>query len=231
MPSRAEMPGKTFGRLTVLSLAYVAHPWNAMWLCRCECGNTKVIANSSLVRGATRSCGCLLREVSYARCYRHGRTRTPEHKAWQAMLRRCKPGSATASLWGDRGITVCDRWRSFKNFLADMGPKPPGTSLDRIDNGGNYEPSNCRWATKLQQANNTRTNRRCTYEGETLTLAEWAERTGFPYNLLRDRIHKGWPIEEAINIPPCGPRSYRDRPRKGTPRGIFKAHLANPPVY
>jgi hypothetical protein len=119
------------------------------------------------------------------------------------MLSRCDlPTTPGYKYYGGRGIKVCDRWRRYENFLSDMGARPPDTSLDRIDNDGNYEPSNCRWATRKQQRRNNRANHAITFNGETLTLAEWAEKAGMPRQRLRTRIVRdGWAIEKAITTP------------------------------
>ena len=125
-----------------------------------------------------------------------------EYESFRAMHRRCDPASGRSKHWGDRGITVCDRWRTFENFLADMGPRPEGMTLDRIDNNGNYEPSNCRWATWRQQHRNRRNNRSLTAHGETMLVCEWAELLGVRASLLMQRIYKfGWSEEDAVTIP------------------------------
>lgn len=114
------------------------------------------------------------------------------------MLQRGR-GSSSGAFYAGRGIGVCDRWQSFESFLADMGPRPPGFTLERIDNEGHYEPGNCRWADRVDQANNTRRTRRIEYRGESLTLREWAARTQIPKNRLYDRLRMGWPTERILS--------------------------------
>lgn len=134
----------------------------------------------------------------------HGMSKTPEYNAWKQMKVRCR--SRSAKRWagyGKRGIRVCPRWEySFLTFLADMGPKPPGTSLGRIDNDKGYEPGNCRWETPRQQNSNTRQNRRITWRGETLSLTEWARQRGIRANTLQQRLDEwSWPLERALLTP------------------------------
>jgi hypothetical protein len=156
------MLGLTFGRLTVVERAE-NYRRLAQWLCECECGGSAVVRGSSLRSGQTRSCGCLALEHtrSIQREPTHGHTRGglkhPLYAAWAAMRQRCQnPAHHGYANYGGRGITVCERWRDFGAFLADMGERPEGLTLDRIDNDGNYEPGNCRWATALEQRHNQR---------------------------------------------------------------------------
>lgn len=130
---------------------------------------------------------------------------TPEYRSWSSMLRRCSPNSTRlreTRIYRDRNITVCERWKTYQNFLADMGRKPSSShTIDRIDNDKGYEPSNCRWATKKEQALNRRGNKRYTYNGLCLTLSEWSAQTGTEWHTLKERLNCGWSIERTLTTP------------------------------
>ena len=178
-----------------------------MWLCQCDCGKEVIVRGASLTTGNTKSCGCL----TTANAVTHGKSRTDEYKAWGTMLQRCTNPRATGfDRWGGRGITVCERWRrSFENFLVDLGPKPsPQHSIDRINNDGNYEPGNCRWATKQEQIWNSRVPRWITFRGITLPLAEWSRQVNILAATIRQRLNKGWSIERAFTTPPQKDKSH-----------------------
>lgn len=200
-----DMSGQKFGRLTVEKYANSDESGNARWLCKCECGNTHIVERKKLLRGNTKSCGCLnkdnLKLGNNRR--RHGMAGTKEYRSWSKLKSRCfNEKDAKYPIYGSRGISVCDRWQvSFENFYADMGPAPTHAhSIDRIDVNGDYRPDNCRWATAKEQARNRTTALMIEYRGEIRSLVEWAEIVGIHWSTLRTRIKElNWPIEKAFN--------------------------------
>lgn len=201
-----DISGKRFGRL-VAQHRVGNETDGSRWLFLCDCGDTKVIRSKDVRRGATSSCGCISSENTTARNTKHGHARrgqcSPELITWVGMISRCEHRNNTAyANYGGRGIAVCDRWReSFANFLEDMGKRPAGMSIDRIDNDAGYSPENCRWATATEQARNKRTTLMLEHNGQTLPLATWAERSGINYGVLARRISLGWTPERVITQP------------------------------
>ncbi len=201
-------PGQRFGRLTAICRGPSARSGDVRWWCECDCGRACVLsANSALHSSNTKSCGCLLGEAGRLKFQTHGRSKTPEYKAWLKLRERCNnPSDISYLRYGGRGIRVCESWASsFENFLADMGPRPSAEhSIDRLDADGNYEPSNCAWSDRTQQARNKRVSLFITHNGETLHAKEWAERTGLSYYTLRNRILKlKWSPQQALETPDC----------------------------
>lgn len=170
--------GERYSRLVVLQ--YLG---GSMWLCQCDCGQQKSVRGSHL--GVTKSCGCLRRKAD-------GATAHPDHDTYTSMISRCeREAHPDYANYGGRGISVCDRWKeSFWNFSADMGKRPDGHLIERINNDKGYSPDNCRWSSRTEQNNNKRTNRLVTHDGETLTVAQWARRLGISHSSLTWRLNR-----------------------------------------
>jgi hypothetical protein len=200
MAARPHLTGQKFNRLYVTCF-YGSEHGSRCWVCRCDCGVLVVVSTYKLLSGAKQSCGCLQKEVTGARRRTHGKSRTPEHKVWDDMKARCLNPNATGYAdYGGRGIKVCDRWlNSFEAFLHDMGQRPTGTSLDRIDVNGDYEPGNCRWVSWKEQQRNKRSTKLVTVNGVTASLAEHCERTGMRYGTVLWRLRAGWSVEKAFS--------------------------------
>ena len=155
---------KTFGRWFVMSRADNTSNGQSQWLCRCECDKKKILKSIVLRRGISKSCGCLKSELNIVRSTKHNHSSStfisPTYHSWAGMKARCNnPNHKSYKNYGGRGITVCEKWKTFSSFLTDMGIKPEGKSLDRIDNNGNYCPKNCKWSTALEQANNKQSSK------------------------------------------------------------------------
>lgn len=203
--------GRTFGRLTVTDGPHKRQDQRGyFWPCLCACGARVAVHRSALLNKQTQSCGCLRREQVTERARvmgeantTHGQTASPEWTAWRNMRLRCTDPQQTAyPNYGGRGITVCARWESFENFVADMGEKPtPQHSLGRIDNNGHYCPENCRWETQKEQQRNRRDTVFYEYNGERRCVAEWAELYGLTTAALWHRIRRGWSMERALTTP------------------------------
>jgi hypothetical protein len=193
-----------YGLLTPIELSYKKRKYDEYWLFKCDCGNIKISRLYDVKRGKINSCGCIhkkqLAERNKANA-KHGYFGTPTYNSWSAIIERCyNPNSGNYNMYGAKSITMCERWRSsFENFLEDMGDRPPGTSIDRIDVYANYEPENCRWVDAKTQARNRTNNVRYEYDGKNLTLPEWSEITGIKASTMHSRIRKqGWSIDDAL---------------------------------
>lgn len=179
-------------------------PRGNVWEFSCECGRSHSTKLFSVIRGKTRSCGCLSREVASARSRTHGATaggkRKPEYSIWRSVVHRCtSPDSPHWPRYGGRGIDICSRWRtSFQAFFDDMGQRPLGLTLERVDNDKGYSPDNCVWATRKQQANNTSRTLFVVHRSETRSLQEWSALTGVKANTIRKRLREGWPVGRAL---------------------------------
>jgi transcription elongation factor Elf1 len=204
---RLDLVGEKFGRLVVKRLAKM-HNRKAFWECVCDCGKKVIVSGSHLKSGHSESCGCLQSDIARQIHVTHGMKGTSEYNTWVRMRQRCENQTDKSyKNYGGRGIRVCERWHKFENFLEDMGPRPRGRSIDRIDNDGDYTPDNCRWAASSAQNNNRRDNNYIFFRGQKKTLSQWAFALGINYHSLSSRLHKlGWTVERAFTTPVCGKR-------------------------
>lgn len=199
---RINLVGKTFGRLVVEEFAGV-EKGSCCFVCRCQCGVRKVIKGEYLRNGNTTSCGCRrrenAREVGRKTCT-HGKHQSRVYRCWRNIIDRCTNERLKSyPSYGGRGISVCKRWLEFANFYSDMGDPPPDASIDRIDNDGDYTPTNCRWATRGQQARNRRNTLMVEWKGEQRLLVEICDELGINYYTAYARLTKyKLPIEEVL---------------------------------
>jgi hypothetical protein len=199
-----DLTGKRFGRLVVIRrYGTVKHGASntPSWLVKCDCGNEKTVMGCDLRKNhGTRSCGC-----GRGGKPTHGMSSTIEHRIWRDILKRCyNKNNHAYKYYGQRGIRVCDEWiKNFKAFYDDMGPRPsPKHSIDRIDNDGDYEPSNCRWVTWKEQNRNKRNIPKHKAFGKSLSVSEWSEVTGISTSAISQRLNRlGWSIEDAVSKP------------------------------
>jgi len=193
---------KRFGRLVVLKAHHKTNYGATYWTCVCDCGTRKEIKGESLKSGAVLSCGCFLRANARLVNTRHGLSTSRVHGIWRNMRARCRnPRNHAYKHYGARGISVCERWNQFENFLEDMGHPPDGCSLEGIDNSGPYAPHNCVWATQFTQMSNTRRNVFLELNNKKLTISQWARELGFTFNLIKGRLNRGWTIQETLSTP------------------------------
>ncbi len=203
-----DLTGKRFVDLEVVELDIENSSKRTRWLCKCVCGKTKSILSGSLLDGKSLSCGCKVGENIAKAQTKHGMCKSSEYKIWNIMVQRCRTDRSYAS-YSMKGIKVCERWsypHGFVNFYEDMGPRPSAKhSIDRIDNNGNYEPSNCRWATAKQQARNKTSNVVVEIDGKKKCISEWAEELGIEdanfASTVRIRIQHGWEPAKAVLTP------------------------------
>ena len=191
------LAGTKFHRLTFLKDAGVDRKVRR-WLMVCICGTRKVVDSQSVKHGHTKSCGCQAREWNAGPKYRRypvSMTNSPTYRSWNSMKFRCK--SPTQKTYFGK-VSVCERWNNFANFLADMGERPPRTTIDRKNGTKGYYPGNCRWATHRQQALNKSTSRLITFRRETKSLSEWSEETGLGRVVITNRLRLGWSVRKAL---------------------------------
>lgn len=211
MPSHnfKDITGKVFGRLLALRLHGTGRENRAMWICRCSCGQEKIVSGKALRDGRTNSCGCLSREILAKRNFKHGHasrgSAESEYGCWLKIRQRCEnPNCPDYKDYGARGISVCGQWReSFETFLADMGKKPSlDLSIHRLDNNQGYHPANCVWADDAVQANNKTNSHILEFCGKSQTVTQWARELHMHQATLSSRLlDSGWSVERALTTP------------------------------
>lgn len=217
MPQLIDRTGRVYGRLRVVGrfeCGPASKGQRTKWVCVCECGAEKIATGHELASGDTTSCGCFQRESTGDRHRRHGMTRTPTYNSWQAAKQRCHdPKAAKYPSYGGRGIKMCNRWReSFDAFLEDMGERPKGMTLDRIDQCKGYEPDNVRWATAQEQSINRGTTQLRRWRGGWMTTRQISEVEGVSFNSLRKYVRSYRTIQDAVEKAKASKRNFRAKP-------------------
>ena len=197
-----EVLGENFGRLTIVKVVGRDQASKVLVQCTCECGSVVVVRYNNL-SGTTKSCGCLKRDTVADRNYKHGYSRHPDFQVWVDMNKRCHGNNPQFTRnYKDRGITVCPSWReSPEAFFADMGPRPPGATLERVDNEKGYSARNCVWADMKTQQNNKRTNLFLELDGVSRTLSQWADVLKIHKATLHNRYMRGWSVRDILMTP------------------------------
>lgn len=196
MKNKIETIGLRFGRLLVLEESGKGNR-GYNYLCQCDCGEKKVINGSVMRKGKVLSCGCLRSETTAAKNFVHGLIHTGAYKSWKAMKTRCtNPSQRAYKTYGALGFDPS--WEVFENFVRDMGERPAGMTLERIDNSKGYSKENCRWATVAEQNRNTRQNKYITHNGKTMCMRDWARETNIPYPTIQDRVRRNLTPEQIL---------------------------------
>lgn len=197
-----DITGERFGGLRVLCFDKIRKR-KAYWICECDCGNVSSIRGDGMKNGHTSCCFVCGRKKLIDRNTIHGMSHSPEFKIWHGMIERCiRDSHSSFKYYGLKGIKVCDEWLSFEKFYKDMGSRPKGMTLDRINSSGDYCKENCRWATVREQNNNRSSNHKITFKDKTQNLTEWANENGILHETLSLRLRKyGWSIERALTTP------------------------------
>lgn len=194
---RIDLSGYKFNMMTVLKFVEVKNK-NSMWLCRCDCGNTKVVYSNLLKSGMVKSCGCLLKK---SKNKTHGLSKSHEFSVWASIHQRCKnKNTINYEIYGGRGISVANTWDDFNIFFKDMGPRPSNNhQIDRIDNNGDYCKENCRWVTRSENINNRRNTVYIEQKGRKKSLSEWADIIGVSYQTIYSRYKRNMSVGKILN--------------------------------
>jgi len=201
MPKKVDMIGNKYGRLTAIKQSGKdAHGYR--YLFKCDCGDEKETSGALVRSGKVLSCGCLRSETIAAKNFVHGMIHSGAYKSWCAMKTRCTNANQKAySRYSNLGYDPS--WKLFENFVRDMGERPIGMTLERIDNSKGYSKENCRWATIAEQNRNTKQNVFITHNGKTMCMTDWAKETGIPYPTIQDRVRRNLTADQILEIKPC----------------------------
>lgn len=207
MPPLNNLLGRRFGRLVVMKRAENGKDGRVRWLCKCDCGNEKIVIAKLLINGCTKSCGCLNSEKAAERAHnraKHGEYKTRLYSIWTGIKDRCyRPKTIGYKNYGGKGIKMCEEWQSYISFRdwAIANGYSNELTIDRINNEKDYCPENCRWATMKQQRHNSSQNRFIVYNNETHTIDEWSEITGINYHTISSRLRRGWNVADTLTKP------------------------------
>lgn len=200
---QTQYEGQVRNGVTLLRFLFRNHHSKPVWRAKCACGNEWDVLLPSILNGNTTACGCTRSEKNAKRFRSHGLSQTRTYRIWKKMRARCKnPNDQDYHHYGGRGIKVDPKWNSFPQFLKDMGESPPGLEIERINNNGNYEPGNCKWATRIEEMNNTRVNVLVDWNGERLTFAQFCRVNSVRYMVAwRRHFQRGWSLEDTVSRP------------------------------
>jgi hypothetical protein len=198
--AKKDETGKIYSFLTVIQENGVNKSGQTKWLCKCECGKETTAEGASLRLGRVKSCGCKSPKFTSEKMKKHGLSRTRTYSIWAGMKARCNPNAkyTKSHLYSEKGIMVCEKWKKFENFYADMGEAPTNKTLGRLDGNKGYCLENCRWETYTEQANNTTKNHWIEFNNKKMTIAQWANLLGIKQNTLLTRVRRGWKTEKAL---------------------------------
>lgn len=200
MTKLIDLTGQRFGRLQVLEKTKRTKG-HLYWKCACDCGAITEVSGPNLRSSVTKSCGCLHRESIKSRTMTHGESQSKTYSIWAGIKARCfDEKSSSYQFYGAKGIRLCERWKRFENFLADMGECKEGMSIERIDINGDYEPSNCKWIALGDQAKNRTNTIHIEYQGVTRCLKDWSRITGKPYTTMQLHYRKNYPVEKILGV-------------------------------
>jgi hypothetical protein len=196
-----DLSGMRFGNWVAVEPVFGIPGQRRKWLCKCDCGVISAVLTGNLMKGGSTNCGCQKAIKSASNATIHGGAYSDEYKSWRGMRDRCSNANHSGyKYYGARGIQVCERWKLFENFLLDMGPRPVGSSIERIKLDGNYEPGNCRWATAHEQARNRSNTCRVEFEGRSICIADLAKTLRVHQRSLYTHYHKGKSIDQIVKL-------------------------------